>query len=97
MPLPFIVGAGVMLIAIGIVVAFVKEPDLFDQPAGEREPGLWANVKHVATDREPERALPAGRVILCVVRGVECDRGVRPSRCMRGTYSAWQWAPACRC
>ena len=26
-PLPFIVGAGVMLIAIGIVVAFVKEPD----------------------------------------------------------------------
>ena len=51
-PLPFIVGAGVMLIAIGIVVAFVKEPDLSDQPAGEREPGLWANVKHVATDRD---------------------------------------------
>ena len=51
-PLPFIVGAGVMLIAIGIVVAFVKEPDLSDQPAGEREPGLWANVKHVTTDRD---------------------------------------------
>ena len=51
-PLPFIVGAGVMLIAIGIVVAFVKEPDLSDQPTGEREPGLWANVKHVATDRD---------------------------------------------
>ena len=51
-PLPFIVGAGVMLIAIGIVVALVKEPDLSDQPAAEQEPGPWANVKHVATDRD---------------------------------------------
>ncbi len=41
-----------MLIAIGIVVALVKEPDLSDQPATEREPGLWANVRHVATDRD---------------------------------------------
>ena len=41
-----------MLIAIGIVVAFVKEPVLSDQPAGEREPGLWANIKHVTTDRD---------------------------------------------
>ena len=51
-PLPFIVGAGVMLIAIGIVVAFVKEPDLSDQPIGEQEPGLWANAKQVATNRD---------------------------------------------
>ena len=35
-PLPFIVGAGVTLIAIGIVVAFLKEPDLSEQPASER-------------------------------------------------------------
>ncbi len=36
-PLPFIVKRqGVMLITIGIVVAFVKEPDLSDQPTGER-------------------------------------------------------------
>jgi maltose/moltooligosaccharide transporter len=51
-PLPFIVGAGVMLIAIGIVVAFVKEPDLSDQPITEQEPGIWANAKRVATDRD---------------------------------------------
>jgi len=51
-PLPFIVGAGVMLIAIGIVVAFVKEPDLSDQPRTEQEPGIWANAKRVATDRD---------------------------------------------
>ena len=38
-PLPFIVGAGVMLIAIGIVLAFVKEPDLSDQPAGSASRG----------------------------------------------------------
>ena len=38
-PLPFIVGAGVMLIAIGIVVALVKEPDLSDQPAGSASRG----------------------------------------------------------
>ena len=50
-PLPFIVGAGVMLIAIGIVVAFVKEPDLSD-PITEQEPGMWANAKRVATDRD---------------------------------------------
>jgi MFS family permease len=51
-PLPFIVGAGVMLIAIGIVVAFVKEPDQSDQPITEQEPGIWANAKRVATDRD---------------------------------------------
>jgi maltose/moltooligosaccharide transporter len=51
-PLPFILGAGFMLIAIGIVVAFVKEPDQFDQAGAEQEPGFWANAKRVATDRD---------------------------------------------
>ena len=51
-PLPFIVGAGVMLIAIGVVVAFAKEPDLIDQPGTEQEPGIWASAKRVATDRD---------------------------------------------
>ena len=78
-PLPFIVGAGVMLSAIGIVVAFVKEPDLSDQPAGEREPGLWANVKHVTTDRD-RSGLSVGRD-LRLVRGVECDRGFLHAVC----------------
>jgi len=53
-PVPFIFGAGILLIAIAIVVWQVKEPDLDDLPAAkeEREPGLWANVKQVATDQD---------------------------------------------
>jgi MFS family permease len=51
-PLPFIVGAGVLLTAIGIVVVFVKEPVLPDRPSTEREPGIWASARHVATDRD---------------------------------------------
>ncbi len=51
-PLPFIVGAGVLLTAIGIVVASVKEPDLSGQPVTEQEPGIWANARRVATDRD---------------------------------------------
>jgi MFS family permease len=51
-PLPFIVGSGVVLIAIGIVVGFVKEPGLSEQPVAEQEPGIWANARRVATDRD---------------------------------------------
>jgi MFS family permease len=51
-PLPFIVGAGVLLIAIGIVVVFVKEPVLSDRPSTEREPGIWTSAGRVATDRD---------------------------------------------
>jgi maltose/moltooligosaccharide transporter len=51
-PLPFIVGSGVMLTAIGIVVAFLKEPDLSEQPASEPDPGIWASARRVATDRD---------------------------------------------
>ena len=51
-PLPFIVGAGVLLIAIGIVVVFVKEPVPSAPPSTEREPGIWASAVRVATDRD---------------------------------------------
>lgn len=50
-PIPFIFGAGVMLIAIAIVVWKVREPagDGMAPVEAEKEPGLWANVKQVAT------------------------------------------------
>ena len=51
-PLPFIAGAGVLLTAIGIVVVFVKEPVLPDRPVKEREPGIWADARSIATDRD---------------------------------------------
>ncbi len=48
-PLPFIVGAGVMLLAIGVVLLFVREPDLSDQPATQEESqGVIANLREVA-------------------------------------------------
>ena len=48
-PLPFIVGAGVMLLAILIVLLFVREPDLSDQPATPEESlGALANLREVA-------------------------------------------------
>ncbi len=61
-PLPFIVGAGVTLIAIGIVVAFLKEPDLSEQPASEPDPGIWASARRVATDRDR-----SGRFLLAAI------------------------------
>jgi maltose/moltooligosaccharide transporter len=48
-PLPFIVGAGVMLLAIVIVLLFVREPDLSDQPVTQEESqGAAANLREVA-------------------------------------------------
>lgn len=49
-PLPFIVGAAVMLIAIGIVLWRVREPDLGGDPVAEREPGVLDNIRQVITD-----------------------------------------------
>lgn len=49
-PLPFIVGAGIMLIAIAIVLLLVKEPSAATLPSVHKEPGLWANVQQVVTD-----------------------------------------------
>lgn len=51
-PLPFIVGAGIMLIAIAIVLLLVKEPAAAVLPPSVKEPGLWANVRQVVTDRD---------------------------------------------
>ena len=40
-----------MLIAIAIVLLLVKEPTAASLPrCGHKEPGLWANVRQVATD-----------------------------------------------
>ncbi len=49
-PLPFIVGSGVMLIAILIVLLYVSEPDV-DEPETQREkePGLRENLQQVLT------------------------------------------------
>ncbi len=55
-PLPFIVGAGIMLIAIIIVIAFVEDPPLAGAKTSgarapeEAEPTLLQNVVRVATD-----------------------------------------------
>jgi len=51
-PLPFIVGAGIMLIAIAIVLLLVKEPAAAALPPAQEEPGLWANVRQVVTDSD---------------------------------------------
>ncbi len=51
-PLPFIVGAGIMLIAIAVVLLFVKEQPVPAAPAGEKEPGLWENIRQVVQDKD---------------------------------------------
>ena len=49
-PLPFIVGSGVMLLAIGVVLIFVHEPELEEEgPIQESTPGLWDNIRQVAS------------------------------------------------
>ena len=49
-PLPFIVGSGVMLLAIGVVLIFVHEPELEEEgPKQESTPGLWDNIRQVAS------------------------------------------------
>jgi MFS family permease len=49
-PLPFIIGSGVMLLAIGVVLIFVHEPELEEEsPDQESTPGLWDNIRQVAS------------------------------------------------
>jgi MFS family permease len=51
--LPFIVGAGVMIVAIVIVITLVREPELPDEPAvQDLQPGVLANVRTVLTSRD---------------------------------------------
>jgi hypothetical protein len=63
-PLPFIVGAGVLLIAIGIVVVFVKEPGLSDRPSAEREPGIWASVGRAPLP-DPQNSTSNDTLVAC--------------------------------
>ncbi len=49
-PLPFIVGSGILLIAIAIVLWRVKEPEVSVQPGAEREPSVLDNIRNVITD-----------------------------------------------
>lgn len=51
-PIPFIFGAAVMLLAIGIVLWRVKEPEAGPIPSEEaaREPGVLANARQVVQD-----------------------------------------------
>jgi maltose/moltooligosaccharide transporter len=48
-PLPFIVGAGVMLIAILVVILFVREPEAAPATAAEPTPGLRDALRQVST------------------------------------------------
>jgi maltose/moltooligosaccharide transporter len=48
-PLPFIVGSGVMLIAILVVLVAVREPEAPAAGPGEASPGLRAALRQVAT------------------------------------------------
>jgi MFS family permease len=48
-PLPFIVGAGVMLIAILVVLLFVREPEAPSVTAAEPTPGLRDALRQVST------------------------------------------------
>jgi MFS family permease len=52
-PIPFIVGAGVMLIAIAVVLLFVRDDPTAGEgvSAPEASPGLRASLREVATDR----------------------------------------------
>lgn len=53
-PLPFIVGAGVMLLVILILILSVREPEAPPAPAAGPEPGVLDNLRQVATG--PDKA-----------------------------------------
>jgi maltose/moltooligosaccharide transporter len=50
-PLPFIVGSGVMLLSTGVVLLYIHEPDLGgDVPDQEKAPGLFENIRFIAAE-----------------------------------------------
>lgn len=51
-PVPFIFGAAVMLIAIAIVLWRVEDPAVAPPSQATAEPTLWQNIQQVATDRD---------------------------------------------
>ena len=83
-PLPFIVGAAILLLAIAIVLWLVKEPDLAASRPLARHTSRPVGQRPAGGDRSrPERPVPAGGHLL-LVRGLERDRGVlHPLRSQR--------------
>lgn len=51
-PVPFIFGSAVLLIAIAIVLWRVDDPPVAPPAQTEQEPTLWQNIQQVATDRD---------------------------------------------
>lgn len=51
-PIPFIFGAVVLLIAIAIVLWRVEDPPVAPPARAAAEPTLWQNIQQVATDRD---------------------------------------------
>ena len=71
-PLPFIVGAGVMLIAIIIVIVSVREPQPTDEVTPPAETaGVLANLREIAT-RADKSGLLVLISIFCWFVGLEC-------------------------
>ena len=52
-PLPFIVGALLLLIAIGVVLAFVHEPAAPETTMAEAAPGVWDSLREVSRGDNP--------------------------------------------
>jgi Na+/melibiose symporter-like transporter len=62
-PLPFIVGAGLLLITIIIVITAVREPDLTGQPmTAEESKGLLANLREVAGNADKSGLMLLGAI-----------------------------------
>ncbi len=51
-PIPFIFGAAVLLIAIAIVLWRVDDPPVAPPAESAQEPTLWQNIRQVATERD---------------------------------------------
>ena len=67
-PLPFIVGAGVMLIAILIVLLWVREPRVTDQEVANRdEPSLLDNLRRVTSGPDKSGLLLLGAIFFWFV------------------------------
>jgi len=67
-PLPFIVGAGVMLIAIFIVLLWVREPRVTDQEVANRdEPSLLDNLRRVTSGPDKSGLLLLGAIFFWFV------------------------------
>jgi len=68
-PLPFIVGAGVMLFAMAVVILFVREPKPreVEQASQEKSPGLLQNIREVLTDEDRRGVIILSAILLWFV------------------------------